>query len=193
VTAVAALACAKTTAAKPDQAAAETTRRLAKLGDTDFVADDVVLAWLQPLHLGAAQVNGLRRALAENLTAARAAARPVSRGGVIRNDVPFPATRLDYRDNVLNDKARAFYERHHVRDIEPAAESGLPMAGRVVMTTRYCLKYELGRCPRTANPGASVTDAPPEPWVLVDDENRRLRLHFDCARRDCVMEIVYEG
>jgi len=39
---------------------------------------------------------------------------------------------------VLNHKARAFYRRHQVRDIEPAAESGLAMQGRVVMTTRYC-------------------------------------------------------
>ena len=191
VRATATLACAKVVAEKPDQAAAEITRRLAKLGDTDFIASGIELAWQTPLHLAAAEVNGLRRALAEQLAAAREQARPRESRPIVPNDVPFPSSRLDYRDNVLNAKARAFYQRHGVHDIEPAAESGLPMKGRIVMTTRYCLKYELGRCPRAT--GSGKTAAWPEPWFLVDDEGRRLRLRFDCAVHACVMDIVYEG
>jgi len=34
---------------------------------------------------------------------------------------------------------------------------------------------------------------PPEPWFLVDDEGRRLRLRFRCEQRHCVMEVVYKG
>ena len=59
------------------------------------------------------------------------------------------------------------------------------------MTTRYCLKYELGLCPR--EPDAAERPAIAEPWFLVDDERRRLRLGFRCDERPCVMEIVYEG
>ena len=76
-------------------------------------------------------------------------------------------------------------------DLEPAAESGLAMQGRVVMTARYCLKYERGLCPRA--PGSGEPTATPEPWYLVDDEGRRLRLRFRCEARDCVMEVIYEG
>ena len=93
-------------------------------------------------------MNSLRRQLAENLAIARDQARPRQERPLVPNDVLFPATKLSYLANVLNQKAAAFYRRHQVLEIEPAAESGLDLAGRTVMTTRYCLKYELGLCPR---------------------------------------------
>jgi hypothetical protein len=57
------------------------------------------------------------------------------------------------------------------------------------MTARYCLKYELGLCPRTGNSEIP----PPFPWFLVDDEGRRLRLQFHCDERHCTMEVLYKG
>ena len=186
VSATAQLDCSKVPAEKPDRTVADVTAYLAKLGDTELTAEEIRLVWAAPLHLAARQVNGLRRALAENLAAARMEKRPASRVTVAPNDVPFPQATLTFRDNVLNRKAAAFYRRHGVREIEPAAESGLPMRGRVVMTTRYCLKYELGRCPR--EPAARERPALEEPWLLVDDEQRRLRLVFRCDEQPCVME-----
>jgi hypothetical protein len=103
--------------------------------------------------------------------------------------VPFPERELSFLGNVLNQKAASFYRRHGVERIEPAAESGLDMHGRKVMTTRSCIKYEMGLCPR--EPGDPSRSCPAEPWLLVDDEGRRLRLDFRCQQRDCVMEIVY--
>jgi collagenase-like PrtC family protease len=191
VHAAAALACTKVLADKPESTRADVEQRLARLGNTELAAKHVELCWAAPLHLAAKDWNGLRRTLVQSLAAARAQARPVERTPFAPNDVPFPEAKLDFRANVLNEKARAFYRRHHVKEIEPAAESGLPMAGRAVMTCRYCLKYELGLCPRQT--AAQHGAAPPEPWFLVDDEGRRLRLHFRCERRDCVMEIEYQG
>ena len=191
VRATATLACAKLAADKPERAHAAVAQYLAKLGDTEFAADKIDIAWTRPLHLPASQVNGLRRRLAEGLASARASARPVERRHVVPTDDPFPETTLTFRANVLNGKAQSFYRRHQVRDIEPAAESGLDLAGRVVMTTRYCLKYELGLCPREPQPGKAT--APAEPWFLVDDEGRRLRLRFHCEERNCTMDMAYEG
>lgn len=223
VHAVAALACDKIPAEKPDRATANTEQQLAKLGDTEFCPSSITMEWTTPLHLSAAQVNALRRQLAENLAAARALARPTQERRFIANNAPFPATKLPYLANVLNQKAAAFYRRHGVIDIEPAAESGLDLAGRTVMTTRYCLKYELGLCPRGNDPNTENTEdteketariqdpktpflptsvsfvssvlnsQPPEPWFLVDDEGRRLRLLFRCDERHCVMEVVYNS
>jgi collagenase-like PrtC family protease len=184
------ITCAKIPADKPDRTIADVTFRLSRLGDTEFSAGRIDLAWTVPLHLAAREINGLRRALAESLAKARMQARPTRRTRVAPNDAPYPATKLDFRDNVLNDKARAFYRRHLVTEIEPAAESGLAMHGRTVMTCRYCIKYELGMCPR--EPSAQPA-APPEPWHLVDDEGRKLRLLFRCDLRECVMEIVFDG
>jgi putative protease len=223
VRATATLDCEKILADKPDKAKANVEQQLAKLGDTEFAASGIAIEWSTPRHLAPAQVNSLRRDLANSLTAARAQARPTQTRTFAPNQVPFPATKLTYLANVLNQKAAAFYRRHGVVDIEPAAESGLDLAGRTVMTTRYCLKYELGLCPRRKefntedtedtekgrlrtqdsrirfppSSGSSVSSVlnppPPEPWFLVDDEGRRLRLRFRCEQRHCVMEVVYKG
>ena len=188
VRAEAALVYEKAAADKPERAQASVEQQVTKLGDTEFTASSITLAWTRPLHLPASQVNSLRRQLAENLTAARAQARPRQNPIIVANDAPCPANSLSYLANVLNQKAAAFYRRHQVHDIEPAAESGLDLTGRIVMTTRYCLQYELGCCPREKD----LTKKPhPEPWYLVDDEGRRLRLRFRCDERHCVMEIIY--
>ncbi len=84
---------------------------------------------------------------------------------------------------MLNHKAEAFYRRHGVETIEPAAESGLDLRGRKVMTTRLCLKYELGACPKLQAP---VTD-PGEPLSLVDEDGNSFSLRFNC--KECLMEI----
>jgi putative protease len=199
VRAEARLACEKVAADKPERAPASVAQQLAKLGDTEFAAGTIAAEWTTPLFLSASQVNSLRRNLVDNLASARMQARPTREVPLVPNRVgvaelcpPFPATKLSYLANVLNQKAVAFYRRHRVLDIEPAAESGLDLAGRTVMTTRYCLKYELGLCPRESTEEEESTP-PPEPWFLVDDEGRRLRLRFRCEDRHCVMEVVYQG
>jgi len=55
------------------------------------------------------------------------------------------------------------------------------LRGRRVMTTRHCIRHELGLCPRE---GAGQK---PEDLWLVDDMGRRFRLTFDCA--GCHMEV----
>jgi putative protease len=106
-------------------------------------------------------------------------------GGIAKNNVPFPEAQLTYLGNVLNRQAEAFYRRHGVAHIEPAAESGLDLRGRKVMTTRYCVKHQLGWCPRE-NEAPSLR----EPLFLVDEDGRRYQLRFKCA--DCEMDIVFE-
>jgi 23S rRNA 5-hydroxycytidine C2501 synthase len=188
VRAMATLACEKQVADKPDQASHVTTEHLAKLGDTEFGPREISLAWSRPLHLAASAVNALRRALAAELSNARASARPRASRRAPSGDAQFPAARLSFLGNVLNSKAEAFYRRHGVTEIEPAAESGIPLAGRTVMTCRYCLKYQRGLCPREHEPKST----PAEPWFLIDDQGRRLRLEFNCRERRCTMQIVLE-
>lgn len=51
-------------------------------------------------------------------------------------------------------RAREFYARHGVTSIESAAESGLDLAGKRVMTTKYCIKHQMGWCKTYPNPKA---------------------------------------
>jgi putative protease len=174
----------KVPAHKPERAEAIARKQLAKTGETPFSCSAVELAWDQPYFLPVAVFNALRRETLQRLTAARAANRPLMEGEIKRNRVPYPESRLTYRGNVLNQQAAAFYRRHGVEAIAPAAESGLDMEGEVVMRTRYCIKHQLGLCD-----GRPRAGGPAEPLSLVDEDGHRYRLRFDCAA--CEMEVVY--
>ncbi|MBI4876103.1 MAG: U32 family peptidase [Acidobacteria bacterium] len=165
-------------AGQPERAAETIRRQLRKTGDTEFVCQAVTIE-AQPIpFLPVSALNALRREVLERLRQQREARRPREPFQLVRNAEPFPARELFFEGNVLNRAAEAFYRRHGVGRIEPAAESGLDLAGRRVMTTRYCVKRELGMCP-PARPG--------EPLALIDENGRRLELRFDCAL--CQMEI----
>jgi putative protease len=169
-----------TAAEKPEAALATLRRQIAKTGDTEFASTGVEIALHTVPFLPVAALNALRRDLLDRLRAAREANRPRFEGGTVPNDTPYPESELSYLGNVLNAKAEAFYRRHGVERIERAAESGLDLRGRRVMTTRYCIREQLGLC------GVPLA----EPLTLIDDEGRRLKLRFDCEQ--CAMEVWLE-
>ncbi len=179
------LACRPEPAREPQVALATIRRQLAKTGQSIFscaaVAVEITLVPFFPVSV----LNALRREALALLTTERECRRPRVGGGAITNDVPYLETHLTYLGNVLNQKARDFYRRHGVTTVEPAAESGVDMHGRTVMTTRYCLMHQLDVC---GEPG--VDGSIERPLYLVDDDGNRLRLDFDCAR--CEMDVVLE-
>ncbi len=183
------LACPKQPAEKPEQARAAAHKQLSKVGGTEFSCAGVEVDLPRAYFLPLSALNALRRGALEQLTRARAEQRPVRPGGVVKNDFPFPAQTLSYLGNVLNEKAAAFYRRHGVMQIAPAAESGLDLRGQTVMTTKYCLKYQLGLCARHASGQAPVATDYAEPLYLVDEDGRRLQLRFNC--RACEMEVIF--
>jgi collagenase-like PrtC family protease len=185
-TATGVLAAEKIKAERPGRALAAVEQQLAKMGDTAFTCAGLEVAWSEAAFLPFSALNALRRDALEKLAAVRAQNRPVLRRTVVKNSVPYPERQLTFLGNVLNRQAAAFYRRHGVLDIAPAAEAGMDMRGVRIMRTRYCLKHQLGLCGRDKG-------QPPlqEALYLVDEEGRRYRLRFDCAA--CEMEIVFEG
>ena len=179
------LRCQKTPATNPDAASANLKKQLGKCGGTEFGCADIRVEWSAAYFLPAAQLNALRRAALDKLRKAREASRPIPRVELVKNAIPYPETRLSYRGNVLNTKAAAFYRRHGVTEIEPAAESGLDMRGRSVMTTKYCVKQALGLCERNGKPAKHYA----EPLSLIDEQGQAYQLQFHCSR--CEMEIFY--
>lgn len=173
----------KVLAEKPNQAMENIRKQLAKTGGTEFSCSDVAVDMPEVYFLPMSMLNALRRGVLEKLLSVRAENYTRLTGGPIINDVPYPVTKLSFEGNVLNQKAEEFYRRHGVTSIEPAAETGMSLQGRKVMTTRYCLKHELGLCPKD---GRKV-ERPAEPLALLDEEGHRLQLNFDCSR--CQMEV----
>ena len=159
-------------------------RQLRKTGDTEFVCTEVTVDWREIYFVPISALNALRRDVLAALRLVRQQNRPRFTIAPLRNSVSYPQTDLDYRGNVLNSKARAFYRRHGVEQIEPAAESGIDMHDREVMRTRYCLLNQLGLCRQEA-----VAKRPQEPLYLVDEDGHRYPLEFDCAT--CEMHVIY--
>ncbi len=170
----------KQPALKKEQARQTIITQLSKLGNTIFECSNVQVETQDVYFLPVSRLNAAKRELAKKMLEAREANRLRETGHILKNNVPYPQQTLDFRGNVLNKKAEAFYHRHGVETIEPAAESGLDLSGQVVMTTKYCLREELGLCEgKTKN----------ESLILVDEDNREYEVKFLCGK--CGMEIYY--
>ena len=91
-------------------------------------------------------------------------------------------TDLSYHDNVSNRLAQQFYVDHGVTRIKPALEVRQPDHELTVMTTRYCIRRELGCCMKT-----SKAKELPNLLFIVSGHNR-FRLDFDC--KNCRMKVV---
>ena len=120
--------------------------------------------------MSASFLNGIRRDLAAALDAQPVRMLPLRRG-VVRPD-PAPEA-LTYQDNIANSVAREIYRERGSTTIEDAFEL-THREGVEYMRTKYCLRHELGLCPKQ-RPGTR-----PEPLFLLNN-GRRLRLDFDCA------------
>ena len=103
---------------------------------------------------------------------------------IVKTEHPYPASVLDFTYNVSNKLARQFYERHGVTQIEKAFELQWDPGKSRVMTTKYCVKYELGKCPRFQR--ATMGEKVVEPLVLKQGEVE-YKLKFNC--KPCEMEI----
>jgi collagenase-like PrtC family protease len=166
--------------AKMPEAANDTiTAQLSKLGKTDFLASEIVIGLKDALFLPVGVLNQLRRDCIGSLEAERARKYPRRSSPIVANKVPYPTTTLDYSANVVNEKAAQFYRRHGVQHIEQGLELQNDVAGKVLMTTRHCLKYQFDLC------GGEKGGAEE---VYLSDGRTRYKLEFDCD--NCVMKII---
>jgi len=172
-------------AQKKDTARQTLVAQLTRLGNTIFGCSHVQFHTQDVHFVPASRLNAAKRELVARLLEVREANRPRDIGRVQRNDVPYPQKHLTFQGNVLNQRAEAFYRRHGVETIEPAAETGVDLSGRVVMTTKLCLRKELGLCR-----GHGVK-SPAEPMILEDEDGVRYAVRFRCG--PCGMEILLEG
>jgi 23S rRNA 5-hydroxycytidine C2501 synthase len=178
-------------ATQPETARQTLLRQLQKLGGTGFECLEITFDLPLVPFLPVAALNGLRRCALEALAAAREQQRPrlPARAAPVPG-AAFPTSTLSFEGNVLNRQAEAFYRRYGVTKIEPAAESGLDMAGRKVMTTRYCLRQQLGACRKYPLAPPAAPTRLNEPLTLLDEQGVRYPLRFNCTL--CVMEVYYQ-
>ena len=109
---------------------------------------------------------------------------------------------IDYKSNISNSIAREALRRLGAKDIEDAFEM-THRDGAELMRTKYCVRHELGLCPKDSTAsGLRMTNGTsgnkmtgdgnrvtPGPLYLVNN-GKRYRLGFDCARCEMTVSLV---
>jgi collagenase-like PrtC family protease len=159
-------------------------KNLSKTGNTPFIVDAVTIDLSANWFLPISKINEIRRIVLEDLIDVRVAAYVRKEHQIQKTEHPYPVQQLDFMYNVSNKMARAFYNRHGVTEIEQAFELQWDPGKARVMTTKYCVKYELGKCPRYQRD--TMGEKLIEPLVLKNGDNE-YKLKFNC--KPCEMEI----
>ena len=159
-------------------------KNFSKTGNTPFIIDDIEIEFTENWFLPISKINEIRRTVLEQLIDIRVKEYHREEIQITKTNHPYPVTKLDFTYNVSNQLARAFYKRHGVTEIEKAFELQWEPGKSRVMTTKYCVKYELGKCWRYNKDtmGEKLT----EPLTLTHGENA-YKLKFNC--KPCEMEI----
>ena len=157
---------------------------LAKAGFTPYVADEISVVFSQNWFLPISKINEMRRTVYEQLSEIRLANYVRHEHQIVKTSHPYPESKLDFTYNVANKVARKFYERHGVTEIEKAFELQWDPGKSRVMTTKYCIKYELEKCPKYHKD--TMDGKLKEPLVLKQGE-LEYKLKFNC--KPCEMEI----
>ncbi|MEM8522810.1 U32 family peptidase [Flavobacterium sp. PL12] len=158
--------------------------QLAKTGFTPYVAEDINIMFSENWFLPISKINEMRRTVFEQLSEIRMACYKVEEHQMVKTSHPYPEAKLDFMYNVSNKLARKFYERHGVTEIEKAFELQWEPGKSRVMTTKYCIKYELKKCP--IHQKNIMGEKLKEPLVLKQGE-LEYKLKFNC--KPCEMEI----
>jgi putative protease len=158
--------------------------QLAKTGFTPYSADEINVMFSENWFLPISKINEMRRNVFEQLSEIRLANYVREEHQLVKTSHPYPETKLDFMYNVSNKTARKFYERHGVTEIEKAFELQWDPGKYRVMTTKYCIKYELKKCPIHQKDIVGVKVK--EPLVLKQGE-LEYKLKFNC--KPCEMEI----
>lgn len=158
--------------------------QLTKSGDTPFFVSGVETNGTEKFFFQASVLNGMRRDLLDQIMEAR---KKKTRNKINHepNSYPYPDKGIGYEGNISNRLARQFYVRHGVENPEMAFEKQPDPHGKTVMTTKHCLKFQMGFCPKF---GGKKSNNFSEPFSLNDGIND-LRLDFDCLQ--CVMKVIY--
>ncbi len=178
----ASITCDKEEARRETTSVEQIAKQITRLGNTIFAAGKVSVDLSSDWFIPVSSLNDLRRKCAEKLETARAGNYKKSVFPFKKSDIKYPCDNIDYRWNVSNSLARRFYERHGVASIADSFETGVRSGNEALMTTKMCLKYESGLCPKHGGRISSYK----EPFIL-NDGVRKFDVTFDCS--SCMMVI----
>ncbi len=174
-------------AAKAEAADKAIKESFAKLGETIFYCREINLKWKQAKFFPRSVLNEARRELVEKLLLIREKSYLREESVLKKSSAKYYLKEGDFNFNVSNKSACDFWEDHGVKIIEDALElqmrKGKKPAGKVLMTTKHCLKKDFGYCPKNEKSKKGLREP-----LSLEREGKRYPLRFDC--RKCQMEVL---
>ena len=153
------------------------TNQIAKMGDSMFLFSGLEFTGTDVPFIPIADINSLRRETCDLLRNKIVESIETCHGASLqKNDMQYPQSEPhDFRLNVANPKSMEFFQQHSMEVSQPAFEcqhrENVPL-----MTTKYCIRYQLGACKKgNAEP------------LLLSDKSHTFRVEFDCEK--CEMNI----
>ncbi|QYJ98444.1 U32 family peptidase [Shewanella alkalitolerans] len=171
----------KTPATDIEKALKNLRKQLGKLGSTDFEAREINIETASPWFMPASLLNGLRRDTVAALELARVEGYERPQAWKYNQDAVYPFKHLSFMGNVANEKAKEFYTRHGVIEIEDTYEKNGVTEDAPLMVTKHCLRFNFNLCPKEV-PGIKA-----EP-LQIEIGKDVLKLVFDCPK--CEMMVV---
>lgn len=163
---------------------ANIVKQLGKWGNTPFEVSAVRVEMSKDWFVPSSLLSDMRRSLCDALIREHQANYGREDMCLKECDAPFVSTTLDYKGNVANRHAAAFYKAHGVERVAPAFEKA-PVAGATVMFCKHCIKFSMGWCTKSGEKHKFK-----EPFYIVSGDGKRFRLAFDC--KNCQMQVVAE-
>lgn len=154
-------------------------QQLMKCGESCFVCQSVEYE-NEVLFIPAAVINSFRRSLLEQLLVNREKERVLLSPDQWNKEVEYTGY-VDWKHNVVNQKAVLFYRGHTRGEVEDGFEKNSSPERTELMCTRYCLLYEIGRCRKECNNNDLKFP------LFLCNEKQQFRLDFDCG--NCFMKI----
>ncbi len=158
----------------------EIKSRLSKVGNTIFEVEKIHIEFQEDLFIPASLLAELRRKVLELLQTTREMSYFRKKTKTQNLKGKYIEDKLTYRGNVSNSKARQFYVNRGVLQIDDAFEIN-PLEHVPLMFSKYCLKYQLGYCPKMKENQLSGKN-----WYLSSNQVQ-LKLEFDCEK--CEMKV----
>ncbi|MCQ2229672.1 MAG: U32 family peptidase [Bacteroidales bacterium] len=158
-------------------------RQLSKLGQTPFTAQEVtVSADVAQMFFAASELNSLRREMIEHHIQQRLEHFHPDHFKFSPTDHRYVVESIGREGNIVNDKAKEFYQRHGCEMTEWGYERQTDYKGSRVMTTKYCIMDGLGMCLKKHPENRSKL-----PLTLIG-ENGKYDIVMNCAL--CEMNLI---
>lgn len=168
---------------------------LGKLGSTIYRLNKFENNLDPSTFIQASALTELKRKLINVLDAANLVTYPVT---MRREEVPaeYEKCKVGAEENIANRLAESFYNEHGVVvtsrafEAKPAKYLQIGEKGEeepVLMTTRYCIRRELGFCKKYPEKMNKDLRGVKEPLFILSGSNK-FRLKFDCSR--CEMQVI---